>query len=385
MSRRRHDEALVFKKVDGHASPSELEALAERLGADPAVARALEIEEGLVEGLGRLPLEAPPRDLVAAAERRSRAPSRPPVRAWRWAAATVAAGVIFAVSASLWRLGGDAPVRSVTVSRSFHATAVVGTVWVHTSGERHRGIAGERIVPGTRIESEAASILTMAHADRASVTVLEGTAVEIELDGAARFAWEVERGVIRAESRDPRLEVVVRIIGRPHTIALRDASAGVLADGRGGFAVATIRGGVEVRGGGEPLQLIAGRELAATAVGSPAVRDAGGPALVLDLAPVLPLDRAVRTVEIEGRTRPGILLTIDGVPVAVGDDGAFRHQVAFDGRPRRLVVRVRDALDRRREQVLALAPAPQRKAPRDPRFRRIETEWEWEKSPPERG
>ncbi len=375
MTLRRRDERLLSKQADRRATAGERERLEARARDDAEVRRALERDRRVVEALSDLPEEAPPYDLVAAAERRLADTGRRRSRPWgrlAWAAVALAAVVGGVVALRVPRPGrAPAPIATVAAA-PIVAEAVAGTVWTEDAAGRHRTQAGDTVAAGARLETEDDGQVTLKSADRAAVTVFEETSVE--LTGAAgAVRWSMRRGVLRAESFDRSVPVEIAIRGLGDAVSVRQGATGVLADGAGGFAVACTSGRVEVVRAGRPQAVAAGQQLVVGRAGH--VLSEPTPELSLEVAPVGPIPAGVREVEVTGRTRPGVLLTVAGRPVEVADDGSFSLRVAFDGRRKKLAVHVRDALARSRDDVVALAPAHR---PGDPMFRRIETQWVWE-------
>lgn len=372
MSKRR-DEELVFAAVDGRATPDERRELERRLEGDGELRRTFEAERRIVAGIRGLEREAVPFDLVAAAERRLAREERRPRRVGlglAWAGAAVAV-----IVAAAWVVLTRAPaVMPEAVAGTIVAVTVEGTVWVDVSGVRRRAASGDTITPGTRLESDAGGTITLARAEAVRVTMYEDTALELTTGDGASAGWQLARGVLRAESTLDEAPLTIRIEGLGDAVHVRQAAAGVLADGTGGFVVACTRGRAQVTRGSELVGVTAGKQLVARGPGAATLRDQT-PELVLAVIPVDPVPAGTRELEVTGRSAPGALVTVDGVQVVVAADGSFVRRVRFDGKAREVVVRARDALARRRQSLLALVPA---RAPRQPTFRDIETEWQWE-------
>jgi hypothetical protein len=380
MTNSRRDERLISRQVDGLATPEEWALLKERLREDPQVRRAFELEQRLVEGLAQLPVESTPYDIVAAAARRAAVEERSVKPSWiRWSVVGAVAVLAAMVGVGWWMgpghgpAAGDARLRTA-VAAPLVASAVTGTVWIEDGAGRRRTHVGDAVTAGARLESEGDGSVTLARASSVSVTVFEETSVELASMNGGGVSWHMDRGVLSAESFDGAAPLSIEIRGLGEAVRVRQGHGGVLADGTGGFAVACTRGQVEVTGAGGTVPVSAGQELVGRGSRRRVRRTTGE--LALEVTPTGPVPAGTRDVVVSGTTTPGVLLTVAGQQVTVGDDGRFSVSVPYDGRSKRLVVRVRDVLDRSREGVLALAPAPRRDGPG---FRRIETRWEWER------
>lgn len=380
MTTTRRDERLISRQVDGLATPEDWALLKDRLREAPEVRRAFEIEQQLVDGLTHLPPEPPPYDLVAAAQRRaarSLRSARPSFVRWSVVGAVVVLAAMVGVG---WWMGpGHGPARDGSRLRTMAAaplvaSSVTGTVWIEDGGGRRRTHVGDAVMAGARLESEGDGSITLGQASSVAVTIFEETSVELASLSGGAVSWRMDRGVLSAESFDGAAPLTIEIRGLGESVRVAQGHGGVLADGTGAFAVACTRGRVEVVGEGVATPIAAGQELVARGARRAMRRTATE--LALEVTPVGPVPVGTREVVVTGTTTPGVLLTVGGQRVAVGEDGRFSVALPYDGRSKRLVVRVRDVLDRSREGVLALAPAPRRDGPG---FRRIETRWEWER------
>jgi len=406
---RRADERLVFAKVDGDISPADGARLEERLRNDDELRRRAEGELALVCALARLAPEEPPRDLVAGAQRQLRAEGRVTGRtSWSRLAllraglgAAVAAMVAIAFTAAI-RRGGDADEATgqgepgAAGASEFVVTHLSGAVWVTEGATRRAQRLGERLGAGARIESDAASSVSFvtsgAPTDRGatSVTLREGTSARLEAAGPSHLVWVLERGVLRAEV-DSTVPLTLRIDTTAYSVEVSDGVIGALSDGTGSLSLACERGAATLRHAAGDLRVAAGYEIVATKgrLGAvSAVRD-----LVLEANATLvdaattgratPEATATRTLEVSGQTRPGVLLTVDGVPLHVDAEGRFAQRVNLSGSLTQIVVRARNAYDQRREVLVALAPAPpvRPSTPSTPRMRKLKSQWEWERSP----
>ncbi len=370
MSLRRRDEELIVRRLDGRASPAELEELERRLHEDTVVRRHFEEARRLIDGLGKLEAPEPPFDLVAMAQRRAQLEATAPRRfSFLWSLVPAAAVALLVLMLRPQERTPEAP------ELALRADHVVGSAWVEDAAGRRAITEGAVVTAGARLESAAGSSLTLRHGKSAALTLHEGSALRV-VRHAATTELELQHGVVRADSGDALLAFEVRAVGVAQVVRVAGGSAGVLTDGKGSMTVSVLAGVTRLRGERE-LEVPSGFTVSAgpEGVGEPR---ASGSELALELQTVGAIPPGVRQVELVGRTAPGVLLEIDGVPVEVAADGSFRHLSSFDGQPRRLVVRVRDALDRHSERVVALAPAPAKPSEKAPQLRPIETEWEWE-------
>lgn len=249
-----------------------------------------------------------------------------------------------------------------------------------------------------------AAFVAAGHAS-AALMLTEGSIVHARIaggvepaDGDARqryryedgeIIWSLERGVLSAVAESEDALVSVEIVGLPYVVDVLNGSAGVLTNGRGSFMVTCARGAAVIRTAGQPITVAAGYEFGG-GESQQATLNPSRP-LVLDVSPVGPLTKP-QAVLVRGTTRPGSLLMIGGEHVIVDHDGAFAHTVQFSGKPLSLVIQARNALNERREVVLALAaispvapvrrPAkPRPPQPGGPGFRPLKTKWEWDDSP----
>ncbi|HSI03385.1 MAG: hypothetical protein ACAI38_21530 [Myxococcota bacterium] len=314
----------------------------------------------------------PDRDLVEAARMRHRAEQtrvKRPRRAWPL---LVLGGGVAAVAALLVAI---APLPRHPEGQSAIATLVVlevqGTAW---QGE---GAARVALHPGDHVRRDTA----FSTDDGARATFLDAGASALTLSEASRARWltaeadasrvEVEHGVMRIDAKSAVIPLVVTIAGASEALRIEAGSLGVVAgSGTGSFAV--LEGEALLTRGAAAETIKRGREVVARRDATEAVATE----LRLTLASVGALTSATQSVVVSGETRPGVLVTINGVDALVDAEGRFSAKITLTASTRRIVIIARDALDRSRRAVLAV-----QRPVREPRERPAETHWQWERTP----
>ncbi len=377
MTNKEHWEATLARYLDGQATAQELDELERGARVNPALRRAIEQGETLLEALERLPAIEPPRDLVAAAERELIAHGgRPaPLRAWLLAPVAVTAIVAVVVLAGLlwWsgagqRQGDDAP---TIAPRWMVATAVNGKVWVESAGVRREAFVGDVVKANSRIETEAEAELTLALGKGVEVTLEEQSRIGVIAVNPRFASLLVEHGLVAASS-DGRSPLELRLRGALHTVRIELGEARLLHAPEGTSAVACAAGTVAVN----EQQLNAGFliDLRPGLMGEARPIPAS---LELAMDRVAPLPKGTVTVNLSGETNVGAELRINGERVKVGPDGRFTFALDLEADAGQIVALVRDVLSRRQELRLALETATPRPAVPTAPSTPIEMEWEW--------
>ena len=184
--------------------------------------------------------------------------------------------------------------------------------------------------------------------DGVRVRVHEGSRLEVRQIGNQELRARVRGNVESEVDRTGRLDVEME-----NSDATAHSEGGhffVTADGRGVVAVASVTGTVNVAGGGKTVALTEG-EVTHVSKSSPTPSKPVAALRRVLLSVQWPDQKETNksTLPIEGRVEPGSRVFVQGEPIAVEENGAFRFEVPLKKGKQKIAVVTVDALGRRKE------------------------------------
>ncbi|MCP4674031.1 MAG: FecR domain-containing protein [Deltaproteobacteria bacterium] len=126
----------------------------------------------------------------------------------------------------------------------------------------------------------------------------------------------------------------------------------VLTDGKGQVSVATQKGQARLSAAGETVEIQAGMQSVVQPGGAPSGPEAIPKSLFLKVKRPSALVMRKKETVIEGRTNPGVVISVNHVQVAVDESGSFRKTVSLSEGKNQVVVAAEDVMGRREEEAL---------------------------------
>ncbi|MCG8417783.1 MAG: hypothetical protein MJE77_07550 [Proteobacteria bacterium] len=192
--------------------------------------------------------------------------------------------------------------------------------------------------------------------ERGHVSLKVGAArVELDADAeivvtqiAEAVSWvELGRGRVEASvPGDGAMAVGVVVAGTDSTAQTSDGEFAVLKTGQRQATVAVKQGRVALTGRNATISVAAGKQAVLRHGQPPAQLTSIPPSLFLKIARHHRVQRA-RHYVIRGRTAPGSVISVNGVPVPVSEVGEFTARVGLREGDNQIRVEGRDALGRR--------------------------------------
>jgi len=236
-------------------------------------------------------------------------------------------------------------------------------------GEVERGKAGgswSAVQPGQRVHADdllrtgAHGATDLAIDGRSRVSVAESSEVSIRELTETVHRFRLTRGRMAADY-DPDGERVLRVENEAGDAIAETKAArfSVLSTGSG-IAVAAASGGVDLSARKRTVRIAAGQQSFVAQGGAPLPPVPVATAVLIKVANSLAGESEALCADIDGTTSPGSEVTIDGVPIAVGLDGRFHHQVPRSSGKRGARVDIRDPSGREKTRTVPCSPTPAR-------------------------
>lgn len=211
--------------------------------------------------------------------------------------------------------------------------AATGDVTLVRGGVRARLAAGDALRPDDALETAPGARVELAGGSY-QVALEEGGRFDVQEITAELSRFRLGAGVASARVQDDPARAV-EIEAAPDVVAR--STGGDLAVSRAGevVAVGVLRGGAELRAGGERVVLRAGEQSVARA-GRPPSAPAPIPSSLL-LKVSWPKEQTTnqRRIVVTGRTDPGATVILGDERVEVAADGRFTHVIVLrEGRQR---------------------------------------------------
>ena len=233
-----------------------------------------------------------------------------------------------------------APPRAITVLKTSADAARVAA-----DGKSHPLAVGDRLGPDESVRTGKGT---------ASLDVVGAAEVEIS-PGTEVAVGEITATLSKVKLTDGRISAVVHPSdGRGFEVDVpslgAQATAGAAAQfsmmARGGqVALATRAGSIKLAARGQSVQIGAGQISVVQHDQPPSQPQVVPASLFLKVAPVKQMQRERQTV-VRGTTLPGAVISVGGVQVVSGPDGAFAATVALRDGANRLTIASEDALGR---------------------------------------
>ena len=246
-------------------------------------------------------------------------------------------------------------------------TGPVQAMVLSVRGEVERGKTGggwSAVQPGQKVQADD-RLRTGAHGatdlsidGRSRVSLAESSEMSIRELTETVHRFRLTRGRMAADY-DSEGERVLRVENEAGDAIAETKSArfSVLSTGSG-IAVATAAGGVDLSARKRTVRIAAGQQSFVAQGGAPLSPMPVATAVLLKVGNSLAGDSDALCAEIDGTTSPGSEVTVDGVPIAVGIDGRFHHQVPRSRGKHAVRVDIRDPSGREKTRTLPCSPTP---------------------------
>jgi hypothetical protein len=211
--------------------------------------------------------------------------------------------------------------------------AATGDVTLVRGGVRAPLVAGDALRPDDALETAPGARVELAGGSY-RVALEEGGRFDVQEITAELSRFRLGAGVATARVADDPARAV-EIEAAPDVVAR--STGGDLAVSRAGdvVAVGVLRGGAELRAGGERVVLRAGEQSVARAGGPPSAPAPIPPSLLLKVSWPKEQTTNQRRIVVTGRTDPGATVILGDERVSVGPDGRFTHVIVLrEGRQR---------------------------------------------------